>query len=92
MIPFIIQQSLVSLWLLTTTSMAGWMNSPMSWSPDGEWLGYTAVVDPGRDDWGPGWLFDTASWEATAQGCKGGRRSEIFGTLTGLSNLGGSSK
>ena len=67
MIPFILQQSLVSLWLLTTTSMAGWMNSPMSWSPDGEWLGYTAVLDPGRNDWGAGWLFDTNSWDGTAR-------------------------
>ena len=44
----------------------------MSWSPDGEWLGYTAVVDPGQDNWERGWLFDTNSWDGTARGCHGG--------------------
>ena len=29
--------------LLTTTVVAGWMSSPMSWSPDGEWLSYTVA-------------------------------------------------
>jgi len=69
MIPFIIQRSLVSLYLLTTTVMAGWMNSPMSWSPDGEWLAYTIVAGPARDDHvGPGWLFDTASGGGKTRG------------------------
>ena len=71
MIPFIIQRSLVSLYLLTTTCMAGWMDSPMSWSPDGEWLGYTVVADPGRDDHlAPGWLFDTASGGDNTRGTR----------------------
>jgi Tol biopolymer transport system component len=62
MIPVIVQHSLVSLYFLTTTVMAGWMNSPMSWSPDGEWLAYTIAADPARDGQvGPGWLFDTAA-------------------------------
>ena len=31
--------------LFTSTLMAGWMSSPMSWSPDSQWLSYT--VAPG---------------------------------------------
>ena len=60
MIPLVIQQCLVGLYVLTTTSMVGWIDSPMSWSPDGEWLGYTVVADSSQDDLAPGWLFETA--------------------------------
>jgi Tol biopolymer transport system component len=79
MIPFIIQRSLVSLYLLTTTCMAGWTGSSMSWSPDGEWLGYTVVADPGRDDHRTaGWLFDTASGGNALRGTRGvGERKAV---------------
>ena len=29
--------------LLTTAFVAGWAGSPMSWSPDAQWLSYTVV-------------------------------------------------
>jgi Tol biopolymer transport system component len=69
MIPVIVQHSLISLYLLTTTVTAGWMNSTMSWSPDGEWLAYTIAADPAREDQvGPGWLFDTATGGVDTRG------------------------
>jgi Tol biopolymer transport system component len=45
--------------LLTTTIVAGWVGSPMSWSPDSQWLSYTVAPGSERDAREPGWLFDT---------------------------------
>jgi hypothetical protein len=43
----------------------------MSWSTDGEWLAYTIVAGPARDDHvGPGWLFDTASGGSKTPGTR----------------------
>ena len=36
--------------LATSTFVAGWVSSPMSWSPDGEWLSYTVVTDAEPDE------------------------------------------
>jgi hypothetical protein len=41
---------------LASTVSAGWMSSPMSWSPDSRWLAYTAVLDPSAETLRPGWL------------------------------------
>ena len=46
--------------LLTTTMVAGWVGSPMSWSPDSQWLSYTVAPGSERDAREPGWLFDTS--------------------------------
>jgi hypothetical protein len=46
--------------LATATFVAGWMTSPMSWSPDGEWLSYAVVTDAEQDEFIPGWIFLTA--------------------------------
>ncbi len=46
--------------LATATFVASWVSSPMSWSPDSEWLSYTAVVDGEEDGYRPGWIFLTA--------------------------------
>jgi Tol biopolymer transport system component len=42
----------------------------MSWSPDGEWLGYTVVADSGRDHLRAGWLFDPSAAGDEAYGTK----------------------
>jgi len=47
--------------LFTSTIVAGWMSSPLSWSGDAEWLCYTVVTEPGREQLRPGWLFATSS-------------------------------
>ena len=44
---------------LSTTMVAGWVGSPMSWSPDSQWLSYTVAPGSERDNREPGWLFDT---------------------------------
>ena len=44
--------------LATATFVAGWVSSPMSWSPDGEWLSYSVVTDAEQQDqFRPGWIF-----------------------------------
>ncbi len=45
--------------LSTAVTMAAWMSSPMSWSPDGEWVSYTVAIEAERDQLKPGWLFTT---------------------------------
>ena len=47
--------------LVTTSIVAGWMSSPMSWSPDGEWLSYTVASHGDHDQLQPGWLFRTST-------------------------------
>lgn len=47
--------------LVTTSIMAGWVGSPMSWSPDGEWLSYTVASHGDHDQLQPGWLFRTST-------------------------------
>ena len=46
--------------LLTTAVAAGWVSSPMSWSPDARWLSYTVAPDPGPVERAPGWIFDAS--------------------------------
>ena len=72
MIPLIIRRSILGLYLLTTTAMTGWVNSSMSWSRDGEWLAYTVVAEPGREDQvGAGWLFETVRTDDKSRGMRG---------------------
>ncbi len=55
------QNGLLGLFrLLTTTIVAGWVGSPMSWSPDSQWLSYTIAPGSERDDRETDWLFDTS--------------------------------
>src|SRR5690349_14991714 len=55
---FAIQQGLlVFVRLLTTAAVAGWIGSPMSWSPDARWLSYTVEPDLAQVGREPGWLF-----------------------------------
>jgi Tol biopolymer transport system component len=57
----VFQNGLLGLFrLLTTTIVAGWVGSPMSWSPDSQWLSYTVAPGFERDDREPDWLFDTS--------------------------------
>ena len=44
----------------TATFVASWVSSPMSWSPDGEWLSYTVATDGEPDQFQPGWIFLTS--------------------------------
>ena len=61
MISTVFQRGLLGfIRLLTTTLVAGWGGSPMSWSSDSQWLGYTVAPGSSRDDREPGWLFDTS--------------------------------
>jgi Tol biopolymer transport system component len=46
--------------LVSSTLLAAWVGSPMSWSPEGEWLTYTVVSRPAHDRIQPGWLFDVS--------------------------------
>jgi hypothetical protein len=46
--------------LVTATLVAGWVSSPMSWSPDAQWLGYTVAPGSEADERAPGWLLDTS--------------------------------
>jgi Tol biopolymer transport system component len=54
--------------LLTTTVVAGPMSSPMSWSPDGDWLSYTVVTDADREPLQPGWIFLTSTPGSSSTG------------------------
>jgi Tol biopolymer transport system component len=55
-----IQLGLLScVWLAASTATADSTNSPLSWSPDGEWLSYTVAADPANDKLRPSWLFAT---------------------------------
>ena len=56
--------------LATATFVAGWMSSPMSWSPDGEWLSYTVVTDSEPDQFSPGWIFRTANDVSDSAGAR----------------------
>jgi hypothetical protein len=47
--------------VLTSTLVAGWMSSPMSWSPDSQWLSYTVTTSTKEQKLQPGWLFATSS-------------------------------
>jgi Tol biopolymer transport system component len=47
--------------------VAAWVSSPMSWSPDGEWLSYTVVTTGEADELPPGWIFRTADDDADSQ-------------------------
>jgi Tol biopolymer transport system component len=59
---FVIQQTLLGfVRLLATAVAAGWIGSPMSWSPDGRWLSYTMAPDSASAPRRPGWLFDATS-------------------------------
>jgi hypothetical protein len=44
--------------------VAGWVSSPMSWSPDGQWLSYTVVADRAASELSPGWIFRSARDES----------------------------
>jgi hypothetical protein len=58
---FLIGPSLVGvIRLVSSTLLAGLVASPMSWSPDGEWLGYTVMSRPNQVRLHPGWLFDAS--------------------------------
>jgi hypothetical protein len=46
--------------LFTSTLVAGWMSSAMSWSPDAQWLSYTVAPGSEPEDRARGWLFDTS--------------------------------
>jgi Tol biopolymer transport system component len=46
--------------LATATFVAGWVSSPMSWSPDGEWLSYSVATSGEPGPFRPGWIFVTA--------------------------------
>ncbi|MHB1556080.1 MAG: TolB family protein [Isosphaeraceae bacterium] len=63
MTTFAISNGLLGLVRLLATAAitAGWVHSPMSWSPDGRWLSYTVVSQPGQEARDPGWIFDTSS-------------------------------
>lgn len=43
-----------------------WVNSPMSWSPDGRWLTYTVIPAPAAPGRAAGWLFDATPGETPA--------------------------
>ena len=86
--------SLLSLGLLgflrlaTATFVASWVSSPMSWSPDGEWLSYTVVIDGEQDRFRPGWIFLTADKVSeppvAAIRRRAGRRSIESGRYTAI--------
>jgi hypothetical protein len=47
--------------LLASTLVAGWMSSPMSWSPDSQWLSYTSVGSNSEAaTLEPGWIFESS--------------------------------
>jgi hypothetical protein len=73
----IIQHGLLGvLHLLTTAIVAGSMDSPMSWSPDGQWLCYTAVTRSSGELLQPGWLFEASPRaEAPAAAAPPGRNA-----------------
>jgi hypothetical protein len=57
--------------LVATAAVAGWVGSPMSWSPDSRWLGYTVVSDPGSPERHPGGLFDATPGDPTSPSIRG---------------------
>ena len=62
---YVIQHGLLGLVrLLATAVAAGWVSSPMSWSPDARWLSYTTAPDNAPVDRQPGWLFDATPGES----------------------------
>lgn len=67
MTTFAISHGLLGLVRLLASAAisVGWVHSPMSWSPDGRWLSYTVVFQPGQEARERGWIFDT-SHEDTA--------------------------
>ncbi len=68
MITFAISHGLHGLVrLLTTVVAAGWVSSPMSWSPDSRWLSYTTTPVAGPVDREPGWLFDGSRGEPSGR-------------------------
>src|SRR5262249_40084251 len=63
----VIQHGLLGLVrLLTTAVVAGWISSPMSWSPDSQWLSYTVAPSSGRDVRAQGWIFEGSRDRPTA--------------------------
>lgn len=65
MTPFLLQRSLLGfVRLLTTAVAAGWVGSPMSWSPDGRWLSYTTAPESAPAERRPGWIFDAGPAES----------------------------
>ncbi len=60
------QKLIAVIRLASTMLVAGVASSPMSWSPDGDWLTYTVVARQDHDRLQPGCIFDTGT-EATAQ-------------------------
>jgi dipeptidyl aminopeptidase/acylaminoacyl peptidase len=46
--------------LVSSALLPGWTSSPLSWSPDSQWLSYTVAPSLERDGQDPGWLFDAA--------------------------------
>jgi hypothetical protein len=63
----VIQHGLLGLVrLLTTAVVAGWISSPMSWSPDAQWLSYTVAPSSGPDARAPGWIFEESRGRPTA--------------------------
>jgi Tol biopolymer transport system component len=53
--------------LASASFVAAWVSSPMSWSPDGQWLSYTVVTGADLDELTPGWIFRTANGNAGVQ-------------------------
>ena len=88
---FVIQQGLLGfVRLLATAAVAGWISSPMSWSPDAQWLSYTVAPGSEHDGRAPGWLFDASSQTVRPGGrCQeSGRKAQESIQLDGLSDLG----
>ncbi len=52
--------------LVTATVLTGWMSSPMSWSPDAQWISYTVAPSSGPDVRAAGWLFEASPGRSTA--------------------------
>ena len=66
MISLVIPHGLLGLArLVTSTLVAGWMSSPMSWSPDAQWLSYTVAPSSGPDARAAGWLFEASRGRPT---------------------------
>ncbi len=54
--------------LATSTFVASWVSSPMSWSTDGQWLSYTVVAEAAPDRFSPGWIFRAANDDSGSPG------------------------
>ena len=86
----IIQQGLLGFVRLVATAMAaGWVGSPMSWSPDARWLSYTVAPEAGPSARQPGWLFGRhrVSRRIPRRRARGGSSRRANG-LVDLSDLG----